>query len=111
MSGISPRSVRLGRGMPRAADRAVRAQVLDQRLLQHAAGLDEQTAIDRLVRHPERLVLGVVELFSHPAICCGDQLRLSSLATTRRRCGCLASLHAFGRSARRQACRSEAAAR
>ena len=30
---------------------------------------------------------------------------------TRRRCGCLASLHAFGRRARRQACRSEAAAR
>src|ERR1700689_1884082 len=35
--------------------------MLNQRLLQHAPGLNEQTAIDRLVRHPERLVLGVVE--------------------------------------------------
>src|SRR5215469_12069375 len=34
--------------------------MLNQRLLQHAAGLNEQTAIDRLVRHPERLILRVV---------------------------------------------------
>src|SRR6476646_10748375 len=44
--------------------------MLDQRLLQYASGLDEQTAIDRLVRHPERLVLGVLE--SQPP---GDLLR------------------------------------
>src|ERR1700730_2982477 len=37
------------------------AQMLDQCLFKHAPGLNEQTAIDRLVRHPERLVLGVVE--------------------------------------------------
>lgn len=36
-------------------------------------------------------------LFSHPAICSGDQLRLSCVATARRRCGCFASLHASGR--------------
>src|SRR4030095_1624787 len=38
------------------------AQVLDQRFFEHAAGLNEQTAIDRLVRHPQCLILGVVTL-------------------------------------------------
>src|SRR5258705_12071084 len=36
--------------------------MLDQRFFEHAACLDEQTAIDRLVRHPECLILGVVAL-------------------------------------------------
>ena len=37
----------------------MRAQMLDQLLLQRAAGLHVQPAIDRLVRHPQRLILGV----------------------------------------------------
>src|SRR5262249_54997573 len=43
--------------------------------------------------------------------CCGDQLRRSCLATICCRSAYRASLHVFGRRARRQACRSEAAAR
>ena len=40
----------------------MRSQVLDQLLLERAAGLYEQRAIDRLVRHPQRLILGVGNL-------------------------------------------------
>ena len=36
-------------GVPGAADRALRPQVLKQLFFQHAARLDEQAAIDRLV--------------------------------------------------------------
>src|SRR5579859_1108058 len=42
-------SVPFQAGVPGAADRAFRSQVLKQLFFQHAARLDEQAAIDRLV--------------------------------------------------------------
>src|SRR5665213_377848 len=38
-------------GMPRAADCSPGSKMLEQFLLQHPTGLDEQAAVDRLVRH------------------------------------------------------------
>jgi hypothetical protein len=86
--------------MTRAANRAVGAQVLDQRFFKHSASLNEQAAIDRLVRHPERLILGmgtlqppgdllrrpvVPELRGHdvPQVrVCGELTRLRSQGST-----------------------------
>src|SRR5579884_432998 len=45
--------------MARTAERAARAQMCLQVLLQDTAGLDEQAAIDRLVRHLAGLVAGI----------------------------------------------------
>src|SRR4030095_3030430 len=45
--------------MARAAERAMSPQVLSQLFLKRPAGLDEQRAVDRLVRHPKRLIFGV----------------------------------------------------
>src|SRR6266496_3732989 len=65
-------------GAPRPADRARPTQVLEQLALQGAAGLDEPGQVDRLVRHPHSLVLGVVrpqptgDLLGRPV---GGQLR------------------------------------
>jgi hypothetical protein len=54
-----PRTIRLANRMPGTADRPSRAQMRLQLLLQHPAGLNEQAAIDRLVRHPIRLVIRI----------------------------------------------------
>jgi len=49
--------------------------------------------------------------FSHPAICSGDQSRLSLRATITCNLGCTASRHGFGRRASFHACASASVAR
>ena len=51
--------VSLGGRMARTPDRPLRTQMRLQLLLQDASGLDEQAAIDRLVRHAICLVTGI----------------------------------------------------
>lgn len=46
-----PEPVPFKAGMPGAADGAFRSQVLEQLFFQNASRLNEQAAIDRLVRH------------------------------------------------------------
>jgi hypothetical protein len=46
----------------RAADAAPGSQVPQQLFLQHSAGLDEQTAVNRFVGHAHALVCGILDL-------------------------------------------------
>ncbi len=47
-------------GMPRAAYTPLGAKVLNQLFFQRSAGLNEQAAIDRFVRHAQALILGIL---------------------------------------------------
>jgi hypothetical protein len=49
-------------GVLRATDAAFGSQVPQQLFLQHSAGLDEQTAVNRLVGHAHALVSGILDL-------------------------------------------------
>jgi hypothetical protein len=49
-------------GVPRAADPPLGTQVLHQLFFQHSAGLNEQAAVNRFVRHAQALVFRVVLL-------------------------------------------------
>ena len=61
-------------GVPRAADPPLGAKVLNQLLFQRSPRLDEQTAINRFVRHAQALVVGVLRfqpsgnLFRRPVL-------------------------------------------
>ena len=46
----------------RAADATLGSQVPQQLFLQHSAGLDEQTAVNRFVGHAHALVSGILDL-------------------------------------------------
>src|SRR5580658_141218 len=48
--------------MSRAAHAPLRPQAVHQLFLQHSTGLDEQTAINRLVGHAQALVIGILGL-------------------------------------------------
>ncbi len=89
-------------GGARPADRARPASVHDELALQGAACLHDR--VDRLVRHPHSLVLGILTL--QPA---GDlvrrPVRSSFVATTPAKTRLRASLHSCGRRAR-LGCRS-----
>ena len=92
----------IGIGPDRAPQSPARPQVIHQFLFQHPAGLNEETSIDRLVRHSQALVVRKL-IFSQPEICSGDQSNSSLLATMRHSFRLLASKHFLGRSADRQA--------
>ena len=90
-------------GVPRAADPPLGAKVLNQRLFQRSARLDEQAPIDGFVRHAQALIVGIL-IVSQPEICLGDQSKISLLATIFRSWSCLAKRQSLGRKADSQAC-------
>jgi hypothetical protein len=51
-----------------------------QLLLQHSAGLNEETSIDRLVRHSQALIIGELDL-QPTEICSGGPIQRQLLAT------------------------------
>ena len=77
-------------------------------LFEHAAGLDEQTAIDRLVRHPIRLVSGWVRSASRR---CAATVASEMRGHDSPQVWVPRELTRLRTPSRRQACRSEAAAR
>jgi len=64
----------------RSAYAALGPQVLQQLLFQHSACLNEQASVNGFVGHTHALIIGILD-FNHPAICSGDQSRISLLAT------------------------------
>ena len=74
-------------------------QLRRQLLFQHAAGLDEEVAIDRFVRYPHVLRVGN-SCFSQPEICCGDHCSASFCATRHRSALYSAKRQGLGRNAR-----------
>ena len=56
------KAVPLEAGVPRAADSACRPEMRQKLFLQNAACLDEKASVDRLVRHPRALVIGMLAL-------------------------------------------------
>jgi len=62
-------------GVPRAADPPLGSHVPNQLFFQHSAGVNEQAAMDGLVRYAHRLILGKLVL-QHLEICSGDHSKV-----------------------------------
>src|SRR5262249_41656294 len=74
-------------------------QLCRQLLLQHAARLNKETAIDRFVRYPHVSVSVGNCCFSQPEICSGDHCSASFCATRHRNSTWSARRQGLGRSA------------